>query len=149
MTENVWYRHEDGEAQGPVSVVAIRQKLMTRQLDQSAQVAGSEDGPWHPVGELHAIQDFSSEPDDARFLSEADGVRLAGPVRRWFARMFDMILMQPEVLPHSGLRTHSPARQSGEGIVVLRRVTLTPQADASVGPRRACLSASVDCVLGT
>src|SRR6056297_3242709 len=41
------------------------------------------------------------------------------------------ILMQSEVLPHSGLRTDSPARQGGEGIVVLRRVTLTLQADSS------------------
>src|SRR6056297_219662 len=44
------------------------------------------------------------------------------------------ILMQSEVLPHSGLRTDSPARQGGEGIVVLRRVTLTLQADSSGAP---------------
>src|SRR6056297_3788235 len=41
------------------------------------------------------------------------------------------ILMQSEVLPHSGLRTDSPARQGGEGIVILRRVTLTTQAASS------------------
>ncbi|QKK01892.1 MAG: hypothetical protein HND55_03985 [Pseudomonadota bacterium] len=45
-----------------------------------------------------------------------------------------MPLMQPAELPHSGLRTDSPARQSDEGIVDLRRVTLTPQADSSGAP---------------
>ena len=44
------------------------------------------------------------------------------------------LLIQSEVLPHSGLWTDSPARQGGEGIVVLRRVTLTPQADSSGAP---------------
>jgi uncharacterized RDD family membrane protein YckC len=89
MMENTWYRIDDGAPQGPVSVAVIRQKLLTRELDQGAQVARSEDGPWHPVSELHAVQDFSSEPDDARFIKEADSAQLAGPVRRWFARMFD------------------------------------------------------------
>ena len=46
----------------------------------------------------------------------------------------DKILIQSEVLPHSGVRTDSPARQGGEGIVVLRRVNLTPQADLSGAP---------------
>ena len=45
-----------------------------------------------------------------------------------------LLLIQSKVLAHSGLWTDSPARQGGEGIVVLRRVTLTPQADSSGAP---------------
>ena len=73
----------------------------------------------------------------APFRSTKSAVKVHNPARseRPYSQLCPdlrrQILIQSEVLPHSGLRTDSPARQGDEGIVVLRRASLTPQPDSS------------------
>ena len=75
-----------------------------------------------------------TEPDLRLRRWLRQGQRLCMDSIAWTEFLCGPLLIQSEVLPHSGLRTDSPARQGGEGIAVLRRVTLTPQADSSGAP---------------
>lgn len=117
-----WYYAFEGERHGPVSEDAIRALLDSETITHQALIWKPGSGDWRPIGEVFTVNVSSTPPPVPKEEIGEPSVEppaesaptiapLAGPWRRYFARMFDTTFLSLfGVLPLSALLGYlSPA----------------------------------------
>ncbi len=50
-----WYVHQGNKTHGPFSSSKLKQLANESKVTESAQVANSKDGPWHPITKIKGL----------------------------------------------------------------------------------------------